>query len=255
MRFALLATIGISILISGCSNNDDMSQKLVDQQRANLITLKRNQETLDRINRKEKEISKREKALQDSLNKLESKKKELTAQENKLNDYSKELSKREANLKLLLEQEIQISENIKKQNEMAQNRSELTKKRASFLEELSTDWAKAAQSSLRLPADLEIELEKELDTALSENKDNAYTCAIYNKYYDLSRTLWYNNIQNSLLQNNVIDIKSNEEFEKTAKESVERFIRNNTSQDDFDKIERVYRNIRSDKKNKTRPSE
>jgi hypothetical protein len=247
MRMLFLVAMGISILMSGCSTNDDLNQKVIDQQKV-IDTLKHNQITLENINQKEKGIAKREKEIRDSLNKIEFKKKELSALENKLNEYSKELAKREANVKELLEEEKKAADDIIKQNEIAEKRSEMVVKRAMFLEELARDWAKAAQSGLHLPEELEIELEKELDIAFSQNKGNAYNAAIYNKYNEMERTLWYNNIQVYLQQNNVINIKSDEEFETTAKELVERFIKSNTSPDDYDKIQKGYLKIKSEKK-------
>jgi hypothetical protein len=234
MRSFVLAAIGISILMSGCSNNDDISQKALEQQRINIDTLKLNQDTLEKINKKEMELTKREREFQDSLQKLESKKKEL--------------SKKENDIKKLIEENKKLSADIKENNELAERYSEVAKKRASFLEELTMDWANAAQSTLHLPGELDTELEKELDNAISQNKSSSETRAIYNKYYELARTIWYNNLKNYLQQNDVINIKSDEEFEKTAKESVERFIKINTSEDDFDKIEKTYLKIQSDKK-------
>jgi hypothetical protein len=247
MRMLILTAMGISQLLSGCSNNDDLNQKVIEQQKI-IENLKHNQITLDKMNLKERGIAKREKEIRDSLVKIEAKKKELSALENKLDDYSKELAKRETNVKELLEEEKKAAEDAAKQNEIAEKRSEMAVKRARFLDELARDWAKAAQSGLHLPEELEAELEKELDIAFSQNKGNAYNAAIYNKYNEMERTLWYNNIQDYLQQNNVINMKSDEDFEATAKQLVERFVKNNTSPDDFDKILKGYLKIRSEKK-------
>jgi chromosome segregation ATPase len=233
--------MGIAILMPGCSKNDDIPPKVLEQQRLNEIISKRNQDTLDKINQKEKEIARRQKEVRDALNKIEVKKKELTARENKLNEYAKDLSKREDSVKKLLEEEIKLANDIK-------NRSELDKKRALLLEELAVDWAKAAQNNPHLPETLETELEKELDVALSQNQSDSDIRAIYNKYYEMAGTLWYNNINNYLQQNDVIHIKSDEEFEKTAKEAVEKFMQFNTSPDDFAEIEKRYIDLQSAKK-------
>jgi activator of 2-hydroxyglutaryl-CoA dehydratase len=128
------------------------------------------------------------------------------------------------------------------------SRSELDNKRTLFLEELAVDWAKAAQRNPHLPEALETELDKELDDAIAKNQSNSSIRAIYNKYYELAGTLWYNNIKNYLQQNDVIHINSDEEFEKTAKESVEKFMQLNTSRDDFLEIEKRYIDLQSAKK-------
>ena len=101
-----------------------------------------------------------------------------------------------------------------------------------------------------MPGQLDAELEKELDAALSQNKSDSEVRAIYNKYYDMAKTIWYNNAQYYLQQNDVIQIKSDEEFENTAKESVEKFIKTNTSPDDFEIIEKSHLKILSEKKDK-----
>ena len=223
--------------MSGCSNNDDMAQKLIEQQKLNLDTLKFNQDKLEKINQKEKEIAWREKEVQDSLKIIESKKQEL--------------SKKETEVKKLIEEEKKLSADIKENNELAEKNSELVKKRAPFLEELTSDWAKAALSATHMPGELDAELEKELDAALSQNKSNSDIRAIYDKYYEMTRTIWYNNMQYFLQQNDVIHIKSDEEFENAAKESVEKFIKTNTSPDDFELIEKSHLKIQSDKKSKS----
>jgi hypothetical protein len=248
MRSFLFVAIGTAILMPGCSKNDDIPPKVFEQQRLNEIISKRNQDTLDKIIQKEKEIARRQKEVRDALNKIEIKKKELTARENKLNEYAKDLSKREDNVKKLLKEEIKLADDIKKQNAIAENRSELDKKRALFLDQLAADWAKAAQNNPHLPETLETELEKELDVALSQNQSDSDIRAIYNKYYEMAGTLWYNNIKNYLQQNDVIHIKSDEEFEKTAKEAVEKFMQFNTSPDDFAEIEKRYIDLQSAKK-------
>jgi hypothetical protein len=237
MRSFVLVALGLTFLMSGCSNSDDMAQKALEQQRINIDTLKLNQDKLDKINKKQLEMAKKEKDIQDALQKLESRKKEL--------------AKKEIDIKKLIEEEKKLSADIKENNEIAERYSEIAKKRASFLEELTMDWSKAAQSSLHLPGELDAELEKELDIAISQNRSSSETRAIYNKYYDLARTLWFNNINNYLQQNDVINIKSDDDFEKTAKETVEKFIKINTSEDDFDKIEKTYQKIQSDKKQAT----
>jgi hypothetical protein len=248
MRILPFVILGYSVLMFGCTdNNDDLKQQVIDQQKI-IENLKHNQISLENINQKEKGIAKREKEIRDSLNKIEAKKKELAALESKLNDYSKELATRETNVKELLEQEKKAAEDAIKQNEIAEKRSETAVKRTLYLEELSRDWAKAAQSGLHLPEALEIELEKELDVAFSQNKGNAYTASIYNKYNEMERTLWYNNIQAYLQQNDVINIKSDVEFESTANDLVERFVKNNTSSDDYDKIQKGYLKIKSERK-------
>ncbi len=101
-----------------------------------------------------------------------------------------------------------------------------------------------------MPGELDAELEKELDAAISQNKSNSEVRAIYEKYYEMARTIWFNNIQYYLQQNDVIQIKSEEEFENTAKESAERFIKTNTSPDDFGIIEKSHLKIQADKKDK-----
>ncbi|MGD0652772.1 MAG: hypothetical protein ABSA16_00375 [Thermoguttaceae bacterium] len=248
MRSFLFVALGTSILMSGCSKNDDISPKVLEQQKLNEDILKRNQDTLDKINQKAKEIAKKEKEARDALNKIEVKKKELTARENKLNEYAKDLSKREENVKKLLEDEMKLADDIKKQNAIAETRSELDKKRTLFLDELAVDWAKAAQRNPHLPEALETELDKELDDAIAKNQSNSSIRAIYNKYYEMAGTLWYNNIKTYLQQNDLIHINSDEEFEKTAKESVEKFMRLNTSRDDFLEIEKRYIELLSAKK-------
>ncbi|MGD0519019.1 MAG: hypothetical protein ABSA26_15905 [Thermoguttaceae bacterium] len=241
MRSFLFVAMGTAILMSGCSNNDEISRKLLEQQKLNETLLKQNQDINNKINRNNEEMARKQKEVRDALIKIESKNKELTARENKLKEYAKELSKREDNVKKLLEEEIKLANDIK-------SRSELDSKRALFLEELAVDWAKAAQRNPHLPEALETELEKEIDDAIAKNQSNSDIRAIYNKYYDMAGTLWYNNIKNYLQQNDVIHIKSDEEFEKTAKEAVEKFMQFNTSPDDFPKIEKRYIELQSAKK-------
>ncbi len=234
MRFFLLVALGIFILLSGCSGNDDTAQKLLEQQKLNLDTLKFKQDTLKKINLKEQEVARREKELQISLKVLESRKKEL--------------SQKEADVRKLIEEEKKLSAEIKENKENAERYLALVQKRVSFLNELTTDWAKAAISAPHMPGELDAELEKELDAAISQNKSNSEIRAIYEKYYEMARTIWYNNIQYYLQQNDVINIKSDEEFENTAKQSVEKFVKTNTSPDDFEVIEKSYLKIQSDKK-------
>jgi hypothetical protein len=237
MRSFLSVAVGLFILMSGCSNNDDMAQKLIEQQKLNLDTLKFNQDKLEKINQREKEIARREKEVQDSLKLIESKKKEL--------------ANKETEIKKLIEENKKLSDEIKENNELAEKNSELVKKRAPFLEELASDWAKATLSAPHMPGELDTELEKELDAALSQNKSDSEIRAIYNKYYDMAKTIWYNNIQYYLQQNDVMHIKSDEEFENTAKESAEKFIKTNTSPDDFEIIEKSHLKILAEKKDKT----
>jgi hypothetical protein len=237
MRSFLSVAMGLSILLSGCSNNDDMAQKLIDQQKLNLDTLKLNQEKLEKINQREKEIARREKDVQDSLKLIEAKRREL--------------ANKESEIKKLMEEEKKLSAEIKENNEIAERTSELVKKRAPFLDELAADWAKAALRAPHMPGELDAELEKELDAALSQNKSDAEIRAIYNKYYDMAKTIWYNNIQYYLQQNDVIHIKTDEEFENAAKEAAEKFIKTNTSPDDFEIIEKSHLKIVIDKKGKS----
>jgi hypothetical protein len=236
MRSFLLLATGLFIIFSGCSNNDDMAQKLIEQQKLNLDTLKLNQEKLEKLNQREKEVAHREKEVQDALKQIESKKKEL--------------ANKESEVKKLIEEDKKLTDEIKESNELAQKNSELSKKRTGFLDELSADWAKAALSAPHMPGQLDAELEKELDAALTQNKSDAEVRGIYNKYYDMAKTIWYNNIQYNLHQNDVIQIKSDEEFENAAKDSVEKFIKTNTSPDDFEIIEKSHLKILSEKKNK-----
>jgi hypothetical protein len=234
MRSFLLVATGLFILTSGCSNHDEMAQKLIEQQKLNLDTLKFNQDKLEKISQKEKELAWREKEVQDSLKLIESKKKEL--------------ANKETEIKKLIEENKRLSDEIRANNETAERNSELAKKRAPFLEELASEWAKAALSAPHMPGELDTELEKELDAALTQNKSDSEIRAIYNKYYDMAKTIWYNNIQYSLQQNDVMHIKSDEEFENAAKESAEKFIKTNTSPDDFAIIEKSHLKILSEKK-------
>jgi hypothetical protein len=237
MRSFLSVAVGLFILTSGCSNNDDMAQKLIEQQKLNLDTLKFNQEKLEKINQKEKDLAWREKEVQDSLKLIESKKKEL--------------ANKESEIRRLIAEEKRLSDEIKENNELAEKNSELVKKRAPIVDELASDWAKAALSAPHMPGELDTALEKELDAALSQNKSDSEIRAIYNKYYDMAKTIWYNNIQYYLQQNDVMHIKSDEEFENAAKESAEKFIKTNTSPDDFAIIEKSHAKILSEKKGKS----
>ena len=101
-----------------------------------------------------------------------------------------------------------------------------------------------------MPGELDAELEKELDAAISQNKSNSEVRSIYEKYYEMARTIWYNNVQLYLQDNDVIHIKSDEEFENAAKEAAERFVKTNTSPDDFEVIEKSYLKILAEKKDK-----
>ncbi len=237
MRLFLSVVLGMLLLASGCSTSDDAAQKLMEQQKINQDTLQHNQETLEKISEKENEIAAREKKIREALNAIESQKKEL--------------AKKEAEVKKLIEEEKTLTADIKEKNENAERYAELVQKRTSFLNDLATDWAKAALSAPHMPGELDAELEKELDAAISQNKSNAEVRAIYEKYYEMARTIWYNNIQLSLQQNDVMHIKPDEEFENTARQLAERFVKTNTSQDDFEVIEKSYQKIAAEKKDKS----
>ena len=226
--------LGALVLGSGCSTNDDGGKKLAEQQKINLDVQKHNEETLDRISEKENEIAAREKEIREALRAIESQRKEL--------------AKREAEVRKLIEEEKKLSADVKEHNENAERYAELVQTRTAFLNELAADWAKAAMSAPHMPGELDAELEKDLDAAISQNKSNAETRAIYEKYYEMARTIWYNNIQLSFQQNDVIHIKSDEEFETTAEEAAQRFVKTNTSSDDFDVIEKNYAKIQAGKK-------
>ena len=236
MRLLLLVGLGMLVLGSGCSTNDDAAQKLAEQQKINLDVQKHNEETLEKISEKENEIAAREKEIRDALRAIESQKKEL--------------AKKEADVKKLIEEEKKLSADVKENNENAERYAELVQKRTSFLNDLATDWAKAALSAPHMPGELDAELEKELDAAISQNKSNSEVRAIYEKYYEMARTIWYNNVQLYLQENDVIHIKSDEEFENAAKEAAERFVKTNTSPDDFEVIEKSYLKILAEKKDK-----
>jgi hypothetical protein len=248
MRSILFVALGTFFLLSGCSKKDDISPNLAEQQKINEDILKSNQDALDKINQKAKEIAVKQKEIHDALNKLETKKQDLSARESKLNVYAKELAKREENVKKLLAEQTKLAEDMKNQNAAAENRSAADNKRTLFLDELAADWAKAAQNSPHLPEILETEREKELDDAISNNQSDAEIKAIYHKYFDMAGTLWYNNIMNYLQENDVIRIQSDAEFEKTARQSVQKFLQQNTAPDDFDKIENNYKEFQAAKK-------
>ena len=57
MRLLLLVGLGMLVLGSGCSTNDDAAQKLAEQQKINLDVQKHNEETLEKISEKENEIA------------------------------------------------------------------------------------------------------------------------------------------------------------------------------------------------------
>lgn len=217
---------------SGCSTNNEAAQKLAEQQKINQEVQKHNEETLEKISEKENELAAREKKIREALGAIESQRKEL--------------AKREAEVRKLIEEEKKLSSDVKEHNANAERYAEQVEKRTAFLNELSRDWAKAAMSAPHMPGELDAELEKELDAAISQNKSNTEVRAIYEKYYETARTIWYNNIQLSLQQNDMIHIKSDEEFETTATEAAERFVKTNSSADDFDVIEKNYRKIRGE---------
>jgi predicted phage tail protein len=231
-------TVALStlLLLAGCSGNDDAARKLLELQKQNLALKKLNQEMLEKINLKEQELARRERELQISMKVLDSRRKELL--------------QKEAEVKKLIDEEKRLSAEIKEDKENAEQYAELVRKRVSFLNGLATDWAKAALSAPHMPGELDAEMEKELDAAISQNKSNAELRAIYDKYYEMARTLWYNNIQYCLQQNDVMRIKSDEEFENTAAATVQKFVKANAAPEDFEVIEKTYQKIRAEKKGK-----
>jgi hypothetical protein len=233
MRLCLLVVLGLLVFSPGCSRNDEAAKKLLEQQKINLEQQKRNEDTLAMISEKENEIAAREKDIREALKSIEAQKKELL--------------KKEAEVKKLIEEEKKLSAQMKESNENADKYSQLVQKRTSFLDDMAADWAKAALSAPHMPGNLDAELEKELDSAISENKSNSDVRAIYEKYYNMARTLWHNNIQLYLQQNDVIHIKPDEEFENTARQLAEKFVKTNTTADDFEIIEKAYLKLQADK--------
>ncbi len=137
MRRIISVTLAAVVLV-GCSSRDDANKMMImEQQRINLDTLKQNQEALDKIRQKEKEIALAEKKNEDAVRDIEARKKELTEYEAKLKKYGDRIEALKKDGDDVFAKNEALREKIMTANATAAKMAELAQRRIPFAERLA----------------------------------------------------------------------------------------------------------------------
>lgn len=201
-----LIVVVILFVLVGCSKNDDINKTVMEQQRLNLDTLKQNQETLDKIRAREKELSQLEKKNEATLKEIESKRTQLAERETYLNSKANAIKSEIAKNQTVLDEQKETLQEIKKQNDITTRLAQLAQTRIPFAERLANVATKAMPRS-------------------SKKEGVASVSAYYNECLSV--------IKNS----GVMEIESDAVFEEKAKGVMTRYVRRYTNPNyDWDTI-------------------
>ena len=201
----------------GLFRTNDASNYIIEQQRINLETLKQNEEILDKIRKKEKELMQAEKQNAEAMREVETKRQKLEGYEAKLTAQAEDMAQKMADNKRLLAEQKETYQKVRAENERAATIAKLAEKRMPYLESLANEAAVCFTGWLMQQKAKEPKAPPPLPRRFDSD------------YHDKAREAYYAEFVQLLQASQVMWIESDTAFQKAARDVIVRYADRNLS--------------------------